>query len=88
MSHARLIRVIFLIGVGSMLAALFDVSVTSANNDYTSLLRSAFYFTVASAVTLAMVAVLGTARWRLFAVLSALPLISVIMELWRRGGFG
>lgn len=83
----RITAYAFLLGVGSMLAAVFCATVTVAGNDYRGVLRLGLLFAALSATLLAFVFVRGSCSWRIAAVIWALPLVYVVTEASRRGGF-
>jgi hypothetical protein len=76
--------ILLVLGVCFTLAALFHVMVTVAGNDYGPVLRRAMVLSALALMCLVTVALFKRGRWRLFAILSALPLIYVALELSRR----
>jgi len=90
MSHTPRPRVIiysYLFGLAFMLAGLFCGNVTIAGNDYTAVLRWGALFAALSALCLGFVVVRGSWKWRVAAIILALPLTFVVSEVIRRGGF-
>lgn len=87
LKNRRVTAYAFLLGVGSMLAALFCATVTVAGSDYRGVLRLGLLFAALSAILLAVVRVRGSWSWRIAAVTFALPLEYVVSEVSRRGGF-
>ena len=89
-SHTARPRVIiysYLFGLAFMLAGLFCANVTIAGNDYAAVLRWGVGFAAMSLVCLSVVVVRGSWRWRVVAIILALPLTFVVAEAIRRGGF-
>jgi hypothetical protein len=70
-----------------MLAALFYATVTMAGNDYRSVLRWALAFAALSCGCFGIVVVRGSWPWRIAVIIWAPPLIFVVSEASRRGGF-
>lgn len=85
--NCRVTAYAFLLGFGSMLAAVLCVTVTVAGNDYRGVLRMGLLFAALSAILLTFVFVRGSWSWRIAAVIWALPLVYVVSEASRRGGF-
>jgi len=85
LNNRRVVAYALLLGIASMLAGLFCVSVTIARNDYRVILRWGLLFAAVSALCYAVVFIRGSWRWRIAAAIAALPLIYVRAEIMRRG---
>lgn len=70
----------FLLGVGSMLAAVFCATVTVAGNDYRGVFGLGLLFAAPSATLLAFIILRGSWSWRIAAVIWALPPVCVVSE--------
>lgn len=83
-ARPRIIIYSYLFGIAFMLAGLFCATVTIAGNDYTAVLRWGALFAALSALCLGIVVVRGSWKWRVAAVVGAIPLAFVILEVGLR----
>lgn len=86
-ASSRIIFYSYVLGVASMLAALYCSTVTIAGNDYQSVLRWGVGFAALSCGCFGVVVVRGSWSWRLAAIIWSMPLVYVVSETSRRGGF-
>lgn len=77
---------VFEIGELSMLVGLFSVTATFATNDYTKILRIVLALALLATACFIYVALSQKGLWRWLALISLLPVVYIVSDVFWRGG--